>query len=145
MAGRNFILLLRNTNFSQNMVTWKSIRDFRLHWKLNHVNRNLSTKFSMVTSSDFIVGFRSVADCKRSLKIIIIIKLLNAFEIVIFLIMFWMCLVLNLLLFFKISVVSTWLPDFCWETCQKRRFQKKRSVTEKSPWDLQPSHWKGFS
>lgn len=145
MAGRNFILLLRNIIFSKNMVTWKSIRDLRLPWKLSHVNRNLSTKFSLVTTSDFMVGFSSVVDCQRSLKVIIM-KLLIALKIIFFfanflnVFVFWSCFH-----FFKISVVSTLLPDFCWETCQKRRFQEKRSGTDKSPWDLQPSHWKGFS
>lgn len=91
MAGRNFILLLRNIIFSKNMVTWKSIRDLRLPWKLSHVNRNLSTKFSLVTTSDFMVGFSSVVDCQRSLKVIIM-KLLSALKIIIFLPIFWMCL-----------------------------------------------------
>lgn len=144
MSGRNLTLLLRHSISSKNVAAWKSIKDFRQC----PGNPSMSTGIfpfslvSLVTNSIVMVESPSAVDCKRSLKVIIL-KLLIALQIKKFAsvldLFFWSCCH-----FSKFQ----W-HQLCWqiaaERLARRRFQKKRSGTDKSPWDLQPSHWKGFS
>jgi len=144
--NRNLILLLRHIIPSKNTATGKSARDLRFC----PGNSAISTRIfplnlvGLIANSVVMVEFPSAVNWKRSLKVIIL-KWCIALKIIMFANVLDLFGFLKLFLFFKISVASIPLPDCCWEICQNKRFQKKRSGTDKSPWDLQPSHWKGFS
>lgn len=65
MAGRNFIVLLKNVFFFF-PKTWTLEKASEI---LGCPNSIFSTKFSQITSNDFMVAFCSVIGCKRSLEV----------------------------------------------------------------------------